>query len=1316
MTWNAEGLKTSIFMIKDCLYQHKISLCFISESQTFQSDISGLMEHLQSDYCYFLNSEDYYDPELALTKNTTPGGTLVIWRNNLDPYISLHPVHTPSFTPIVLKIPGCQITVHIALYLPTQGRDADFVADLADLRVCLEELRTTYPDCLIFIRGDSNVNQKNKTRVSLFKQFMSDFSLRRVDITHNTYHHFVGDGLFDSNIDVILHTDVEQIEEKVTKIICKHENPLVLSHHDIVLSAVSIPVQPVITQHTQLVTAPRIVSVREKITWSEDGASQYEQRVSPQLQWIRDVWLHSSSQACMSVLLKLTNFVLSSTASRTNKAVSLVSKTRRRPAPTPPAVISAKKQLTRAHKKLKASKSCLSSEENFKKAQKEYKQAVRVARVKAGTRRDQQIFSIMTSNPTALFNYIRSSKNSSSTAIQKLSVAGTEYVGDKVPDGFYASMTSLKSCNIERLEECPDLADKFINYKHIMKLCENQPKIPQISRKKAAELLTRIKKKVKDFYSITVLHYLNAGVAGLDHFHETLNAIIENENNAEIEELNTAHGLILFKGHKKNKESDRSYRTISSCPFLSKALDLYLRDLYHELWDACQAPTQYQGTGSSHELASLLITEVIQHSLYVKNQPVYLLSLDAQSAFDRCLRQVLVNELYRAGVAGAAITIIDKRLENRATVYDWNGTLMGPGIDITGFEQGGVNSSDFYKLYNNEQLRTAQASGLGVDMGSSIVSAVGQADDVILVSNDIDSLALLVRLTEYYCAKYRVTLVPEKTKLLAFHTDSQEQLVNYARIVNPITVADKPILFSEEAEHVGLIRNTSGNMANIMNRIAAHKKALGAVLFSGMAQGHRGNPAASLRVQQVYGTGVLFSGLASLVMSPAEVKIIDQHFLKTVQNLQKLHDKTPRSFVLLMAGCLPGEAILHLKQLTLFSMLCHLPDDPLNLHGRSVLLSAPPTARSWFHQIQDISLKYSLDHPHHVLCHPPTRNVLKRKIKKAITTYWEEKLRQEASSMASLHLFLPYNCNLQHPHPLWLTAGSNSFECHKSVLVARMISGRFKSDYHSRHWTSNKLGHCLLDSCHEVKGDLEHLLITCQGLATIRGRMWDMIFGKTKKLIPLLNFVYKIAASPPFLQLQFFLEPLAFSELVELCSIYGQAILDTLYYCTRTYVYYIYREKQILLGKWQGDMTVVTRKNQKVLTFRKTKGHDNINGSILYNTNICSVTGAVMQPSVYQQMPQFPIAIAHQYPLASTSNIATAYSHAEMTGGGVGVGDLHGGSGHPTALDCPCGVVGCSCGGDVVSDCRSGQYLPVLTNQTNGVPVTGVEHAGGGRG
>ena len=81
---------------------------------------------------------------------------------------------------------------------------------------------------------------------------------------------------------------------------------------------------------------------------------------------------------------------------------------------------------------------------------------------------------------------------------------------------------------------------------------------------------------------------------------------------------------------------------------------------------------------------------------------------------------------------------------------------MGPAEDGTGFEQGGINSSDFYKLYNNEQLKSAQDSRLGVDIGSDVISGIGQADDVMLAASSLYNLQLLVDLTEQYCAKFRV--------------------------------------------------------------------------------------------------------------------------------------------------------------------------------------------------------------------------------------------------------------------------------------------------------------------------------------------------------------------------------------------------------------------------------------------------------------------------------------------------------------------------------------------------------------------------------
>ena len=64
--------------------------------------------------------------------------------------------------------------------------------------------------------------------------------------------------------------------------------------------------------------------------------------------------------------------------------------------------------------------------------------------------------------------------------------------------------------------------------------------------------LSRLKKNVKDFFSITALQYLSAGAEGIAHFQELLNAILANVDNASLPELNVAHGIIHYKGHKKD--------------------------------------------------------------------------------------------------------------------------------------------------------------------------------------------------------------------------------------------------------------------------------------------------------------------------------------------------------------------------------------------------------------------------------------------------------------------------------------------------------------------------------------------------------------------------------------------------------------------------------------------------------------------------------------------------------------------------------------------------------------------------------------------
>ena len=181
---------------------------------------------------------------------------------------------------------------------------------------------------------------------------------------------------------------------------------------------------------------------------------------------------------------------------------------------------------------------------------------------------------------------------------------------------------------------------------------------------------------------------------------------------------------------------------------------------------------------------------------------------------------------------------------------------------------------DCYKLYNNEILTQTNQSGLGVALDSSEdlkITAVGQADDTALLSNNLFKLHLLLYLVLEYCKKYNVQLSFSKNKLLQISPPGKSSFNPY----NPVKIKDKNIEFVNQAEHVGIIRSVEGNMPHILTRISSIRKALGSLSSCGLSKGHRTNPLFLLRILTLYGIPLLMSGLGSVFLSIKETALID---------------------------------------------------------------------------------------------------------------------------------------------------------------------------------------------------------------------------------------------------------------------------------------------------------------------------------------------------------------------------------------------------------------------------------------------------------
>ena len=230
---------------------------------------------------------------------------------------------------------------------------------------------------------------------------------------------------------------------------------------------------------------------------------------------------------------------------------------------------------------------------------------------------------------------------------------------------------------------------------------------------------------------------------------------------------------------------------------------------------------------------------------------------------------------------------------------------------------------------------------------------------------------------------------------------------------------NKQIDFTQQAEHVGIIRSSLGhNLPHILNRISSHRKAMGATLSAGTAKKSRANPLIGIRLERVYGSPVLLSGISALVLTASELTILEKYQKETYQNLQKLHPKTPRCFVHFLSGTLPGVAVVHIKMLCLFGMVSRLPRNPLYTHALNVLTNSKSSSKSWFQNVRDICLLYQLPHPLTILEKAPNKDSFKKLIKSKITDYWELKLRGEASLLTSLINFKPEFMSLTKPHPI----------------------------------------------------------------------------------------------------------------------------------------------------------------------------------------------------------------------------------------------------------------------------------------------------------
>ena len=138
-------------------------------------------------------------------------------------------------------------------------------------------MRSVYPEAIFYLRGDFNVSDKHINRANLLNLLSTEHELGSISITH---HYFTRGGASDSHLDKIFFSNSSKFHGTLISITCKLSNPLIESHHDLILTEWRLPSIPIFQEPTNNVQAPRIENKRTSITWSTLGITEYEGLVS----------------------------------------------------------------------------------------------------------------------------------------------------------------------------------------------------------------------------------------------------------------------------------------------------------------------------------------------------------------------------------------------------------------------------------------------------------------------------------------------------------------------------------------------------------------------------------------------------------------------------------------------------------------------------------------------------------------------------------------------------------------------------------------------------------------------------------------------------------------------------------------------------------------------------------------------------------------------------------------------------------------------------------------------------------------------------
>ncbi|CAC5415183.1 unnamed protein product [Mytilus coruscus] len=159
-----------------------------------------------------------------------------------------------------------------------------------------------------------------------------------------------------------------------------------------------------------------------------------------------------------------------------------------------------------------------------------------------------------------------------------------------------------------------------------------------------------------------------------------------------------------------------NYRGIAVTPVISKLFECTI--LPRLTVNFNQSPLQF---GLSMLMASLIITEARAEVKLVTMEPLFLITVDSQKAFDVVDYIILLDALYDHTQNHPLWSIVKNLYSGLVSRVKWKGTISDSFNIHQGVRQGGILSPFLYKVYVNNLLEDLKSHNLGLKIGTNYV-------------------------------------------------------------------------------------------------------------------------------------------------------------------------------------------------------------------------------------------------------------------------------------------------------------------------------------------------------------------------------------------------------------------------------------------------------------------------------------------------------------------------------------------------------------------------------------------------------------------